>query len=173
MYILGMYRMFFRMDFAEMPQNLLQCAMYMYTRTYCTFHLAKFYSTQRSEPSESLISLWQQNENGAAAQPLIGKKRHTQVQNCGCVKHVKQATSVLPSGQRVERLKTKGKKFQYQPVDLGVRHGMSFFVLFLSLVLLTYPSKKKKKPCFTKEIGRHMREFDLEEVKLSDKVLLK
>ena len=67
-----------------------------------------------------------ENENSTAAQPPIVIKRHTPVQNCGCDKHVKQATSVLPSGQRVERLKAKGRKFQYQPVDLGERHIIWF-----------------------------------------------
>ena len=133
MYIPYTYRMFFSMNFAEMLKILLQNAMYKYTSTYCTVHFPKFHSS--SKPSESLISLWQQNENGAAAQPLIGIKRHTHVQNCGCDKHVKQATSVLPSGQRAGGLKTKDRQFQYQHDDFGC-------CFFFPWVLLTYPRGK-------------------------------
>ena len=74
------------------------------------------------------------------------------MQNCGCDKHVKQATSVLPSGQRAAGLKSKDRQFQYQHVDFGC--------VFFFLTLGTLDLSEGKNPCFTLEIGIHMQEVD-------------
>ena len=73
---------------------------------------------------------------------------------------------MLPSGQRAGRLKTEGRKFQYQPTDLGVRHGMRFFTLS------TLDLPEEKSIVLPIKIGGHMRGVDLLEVKLSEKVLI-
>ena len=75
--------MFFSMDVAEVPKDLTT-ACNVHVHMYCTFHCPKLHSAHRSAPSESRISLGQQNENSAAAQPLTGIKRHTPVK-CGSV----------------------------------------------------------------------------------------
>ena len=69
------------------------------------------------EHCESRISLWSMRitcgskyENSAAGQALTGIKRHTPKQ--------------FNAKQMAGRLRTKGEMFQYQPVDLGVQHGI-------------------------------------------------
>ena len=147
-----MYNMFFSMGCWTAPEFTTACSVpvHMYCTVLLTFRNFTHFA-QRNALSESRISLWstkiarQQSENSAAAQPLIAIKHHTpKPYDYGCYKHIKQAASVLPLGQRAEGLKTEDRKFQYQPVDLGVRHGMIFFSL--SLILWFYP---RERPCFT------------------------
>ena len=68
---------------------------------------------------------------------------------------------------RAEGRKTEEqRKFQNQPVDLGVRHGMRFFTLS------TLDLPEEKSIVLPIKIGGHMRGVDLLEVKLSEKVLI-
>ena len=129
---------------------LLKCPRFYYSEQ-CTCTHVLYFSLSEILLCTAQWTVWDsyqsvavkhENENSTAAQPPIVIKRHTQVQNCGCDKHVKQATSVLPSGQRVERLKAKGRKFQHQPVDSGVQHGIIPRPPLPVLALLAYPRKK-------------------------------
>ena len=145
----------------------LKCLRFYYSVHYtCTHVLFTFrnFTLHSAVHRLSVASVCGQSELSAAAKrkqcgsPTFNRNKtpHPKTVQCktGYDKHVKQAISVLPSGQRAGSLKTKGRKFQYQPADLGVRHGMRFSFLFSPSVLLTYP---RKKPGFTQETGRHMR----------------
>ena len=144
------------------PKILLQRAMSMYT---CTFHFPKFHSAHRSAPSESRISLWQQNENSAAAQPLIGIKRHTPKQFSANL-WLWQACQT--SHQRFA-LRAEGKKTEDQRQEVSVSTcwfrraerqvffwgGCLFVCLFVPLSTLDLSVQKKKKMRrYTLQIGR-------------------
>ena len=115
-----------------------------------------FSLSQHSAPCESCICLWstrivrQESEN-------TGTPQNSSVSNCGCDQHVKQAPSVLLSGQGAGSLKTKGRKFQYQPVDLGVLYGMSFPSSLSPPPPGTLDLSEGEKLCLTYGTGRHMR----------------
>ena len=66
--------------------------------------------------------------------------------------------------------------FQYQAVDLGVRHSISRFFFYSSPPphpLGTLDLSEHKKLCFTLEIGRHMQGVDCLEVKLNEFFFIK
>ena len=153
-----MYSTFFSMGVAELPQILLQRALYIYTYTALfTFQNFTLHSAMRVwESHQSVVNENQvrhQSENSSASRRLKGIKHYTPRQFIAkqwlwqTCQHVKQATNVLPPGKRAGRLKIKGRKFQYQSVDSDVEHGIFFiFMFYLGRVNL---SEGKKKPCFT------------------------
>ena len=134
--------MYFSTGVAELLYILLQHELYMNMYAVLYFSLPKIsLSTQCSTPSESCISLWsmriawQQSKNSAAAQALIGIKCHTSEIKFSVKLWLQQTCQ---TSHQHTALKAEGRKFQYQPVGLGVWHGLSFS-LFSPLVLLTYP----------------------------------
>ena len=112
----------------------------------CTFHFPKFHSAHRSAPSESRISLGQQNENSAAAQPLIGIKRHTPKQFSA---NLWLWQTCQTSHQRVA-LRAEGRKTEDQRQEVSVSTcwfrctpRLEVFFCCFSLVLLAYAREKK------------------------------
>ena len=76
---------------------------------------------------------WQQSENSAAAQPVMNKMPHLKTVQCKIVAVTNMSNkspACCPGVRGQEQPRTEGRQFQCQPVDLGLRHGMSGFVFF-------------------------------------------
>ena len=141
MYMCSMY---FSISVAELLWILLQRALHTYACTvpyFYSFRNVTLHSAVHCLRVTSVCGQRQQSENSSAALPSITIKHHVP-------KHVTAKLWLRETSQinrqhaalRAEGKKTEGRKFQYQPVDLGVWHDMSFS--FFPLVLLTYPREK-------------------------------